>query len=158
MTKVKDTWEGARQVAGGRTFQAGEVALLKAGGTSLRPVGWSRHGDGEGAASAELCRLWKACDFALGAIQAEGAQPDFLAEELTVGKGEQGSQNAGTGEGACRGGHVEVGTTVQFRKCFESGTNMVSSQFGVGVMERGAQGMTPRISVQASKRTDCSLP
>lgn len=49
-----------------------------------------------------------------------------------VGKGEQGSQNAGTGDGACRGGHVEVGTTIRFRKCFESGTNMVLSQFGVG--------------------------
>lgn len=72
------------------------MALLKAGGTSLRPVGWSRHSDREEAASAELCRLWKACDFALGSIQAEGAQPDFLAGELSVGKGEQGSQNAGT--------------------------------------------------------------
>ena len=50
---------------GGGMFQAEEVALLKAGGTSLRLVGLSRHGDGEGSASAELCRLWKACDFAL---------------------------------------------------------------------------------------------
>lgn len=119
LTKVKGAWEGAQQVAGeGRTFQAEEVALLKAGGTSLRPVGLNRHGDGEGAASAELCRLWKACDFALGAVQAEGAQPDFLAGELTVVTGEQGSQNAGTGDAACRGGHVEVGTTVRFWKCF----------------------------------------
>lgn len=140
LTKVKDTSEEAQQVAGGRIFQAEEVALLKTRGTSLRPVGLSRHRDGEGAASAELCRLWKACDFALGAVQAEGTQPDFLAGELTVGTGEQGSQNAGTGDAACRGGHVEVGRTVRFWKCFESGTNTISSQFGVGCDRKGHRG------------------
>ena len=97
-----------------------------------------------------------------GRSEPASAQPNCPAVGLARGSGDQGSRNAGRGDGACRGGHAEVGRMLRFCMCLESGASTISSQIGAGCDgNRGAgedsEGLRGCQS-KATQRLDRCLP